>query len=321
LELFQFEEFVNNITIGIPVFNQPDYLNKLLDNLRNQDSNYNIHIYDDHSSLCYEDVINNHNDLSIIYERNDYNLGAMANMQYAYNNILKSTATDYVMVMHEDDLLAPNFFKTINSALNECTRNPVLILSCFVEFDESYNFDNILNNQTLGDYIWLTKKDLVELYLDNQPIAFGSALYAVSNYPELNFDFQRFGEFSDRPLLLDGVGEGDVILLLRGSMYFSRSHVSNDRRWRMLKPSHVYNLLNYYLKILSCAKDFERAEFNKRSTRFALDSYRNLQLSGNEIPWFFYVIQGLTKDVVSVKYLFLKFNVFNRLVTWCFKRN
>jgi glycosyltransferase involved in cell wall biosynthesis len=311
-----------NIAISIPVYNQPHYLKELLGSLQVQQSfNGHIYVYDDCSTKNYLPVIQQFNSLCILYSRNQENFGAMANMQHSFNETVKSYSSDYVMILHEDDLLDPGFFTTIHLACTTSQKKPALVLSCFTEFIDSKEIVYDQKIEASGNYRWIKKVELVEMFLKNRSIAFGSAIYNVLNYNELYFDFNQYGEFSDRPMLLNGLGDDDDVLLLTNSLYYARSHGSNDTRWRQLKPEHIFSLLDFYKDILSNHIRNNKLDFKKFSTGFSIESYQNLRYSGHAPSWFFYILSGFWEGHLSLKYLLLKNSLINRFFTWFFNKN
>jgi hypothetical protein len=311
---------VKNLIIGIPAYNQPLFIEELFCGIRQQKFTTELFVYDDCSTSDYNRVIESFNDLTIVYKRNDKNLGAMANMQYCYNDIVEWHSPEYLMIMHEDDGLAPNFLSTITHAISSHNRHPKLILSYFKEFVDYAEIAKFNNNSSVGNFSWVKKKDLVELFVKNHNIAFGSAVYNVKNYQAFNFDFIQFGEFADRPLLLEGLNNDDDVLLIIDELYFYRSHVGIDDRWKLLKSKHVYNLLQYYRGILYENEQFFLRDFKKWATGFALDSYQNVRLTGNNFRWFLHIFYGFKFDYISLKYIFLRIGIINAFFTWFDKK-
>lgn len=310
-----------DIRIAVPAYNQPHLLRHLLDSLIPQKEYVKcIYIFDDCSTLNYDSLLTTYDDLPIVYSRNTYNLGAMPNMQYAFKSLSSIAGTDYIMVAHEDDVLASGFFKTIKEALTKYSKKPALILSYFIDLDISKDF--AFGESEKGEnFIWINKKELVNLFVQQAPVAFGSAIYYTKKYPDFSFDYKKYGEFADRPFLLDFLDDNDDVLLLTKNYYYLRSHEDNDTRWKMLRPRHINNLISLYWNTAKGDSKKEKRELRKYLSGFYADSYNNLKLSGNTQGWLYYALLNVLKGRISLKYLLLKQKHINRFFTWVLGSN
>lgn len=307
-----------DITIAIPVYNQPHLLRQFLDSLIQQREYFkSVYLFDDCSSKDYESLIKVYNNLSINYTHNSQNLGALPNMQHAYRSVMKSKISNYIMVAHEDDILADDFFSIINSAFIVSKKRPALILSYFNDLNNFKVSESLTNNIGTGEkFAWVNKKDLVERFIRLDPIAFGSAIYNTERYADFIFDFKKYGEFADRPFLLNYLNDSDDVLLLSHDCYFLRSHEENDTRWKVLKPRHISNLISLYWNTIQFDQRKNKREIKKFLASFYADSYKNLQLSGNTRGWFLYAIFNIFTGRISAKYFLLKQKHINQFFTW-----
>jgi glycosyltransferase involved in cell wall biosynthesis len=303
------------IDISIPIYNQPNYLNQLLLSLKNQSYfNGSIMLYDDSSNLSYDLVISNYQNLNITYIRNDINLGSLYNMEKSYNEAISTPRQQYIMVPHEDDILSVRYLEVVKNICTSNKKYPALILSSYKEFiDESEIAESNISSDV--KYNFISKADLALLFLKGSPFAFGSAIYSVNKYQSMKFDLDKYGEFADRPFILNTLSEHDEILILSNPLYFLRSHVNNDYRWKLLCPNHVYNLLNFYRSIIQPQNRKNIKEFKKFSTLFVLDSFLNLQLSRNTPIWLIYLTRGYKQGLVSIKYVLLRNKLINKTFT------
>lgn len=122
----------HTLTIGIPTYNRPNALAKVIKNLENLYSIYStfsVLIVDDSSleihKLKNAEIIktyDNNKSFNIDYYPNSKNLG----FARSFIKILKHCKTDYLMLLADDDKVIPNHFKEI---LSFATKNKVALLS------------------------------------------------------------------------------------------------------------------------------------------------------------------------------------------------
>lgn len=108
------------LTIGMPVFNDKDFIRKSLDSLLSQTyTGFELIISDDGSNDGSEDVCREYTlkDKRIKYIRQEKNLGISKNMQF----LLSLCQTEYFMWAGDDDLYDPNF---INYHIEALKKNP-----------------------------------------------------------------------------------------------------------------------------------------------------------------------------------------------------
>lgn len=295
--------------IAIPVYNQPKLLTSCLQSLSDQSNqNFQVYIHDDASSEDYSQVLSKYRHLNIHYYRATKNRGALLNFVYAYNQT--APLHGYVMKLHEDDQLAPTF---VESVLNSIAvgEQPALVISkfeCFPEhlagvYKSTANTNGVLN---------LSKVDLCFRYIKNEAIAFGSAVYNTSFFPEMDLDLKKYAEFADRPFILNHLRNSHRIKFIDAPLYYYRNH-ENDKRWKALQEEHIFNLLKLYQQILN--NSGYATSFRKLATGFIVDSYQNLVLTG-KAPWFpKYIYRAYREQLISTKYLLLKNSLINRTVT------
>ena len=99
-----------DISFAIPYYSAPEYLREALASLRSQTHlNWEAVVVDDASPKAIADLIAELDDPRITYVRNDANLGLAAN----WNKAIGLTTAPLVCVFHSDDLLEPNYAKTM----------------------------------------------------------------------------------------------------------------------------------------------------------------------------------------------------------------
>lgn len=300
------------LAIVIPIYNQPDLLRECLCSLQKQSNkNFSILLFDDASIISYKIILDSFRNLNIVYEKNSKNKGALENMNYSYNQAVADF--DYVMLLHEDDMLASNYIETVWDAIN--AYNPVFIISKFLEFE---SLSSNLSEQEYNREALLRKvntKELCMMFLENMPLAFGSVVYKTQKYPTMQLLLEKYAEFADRPFLLEGLNINDQIALINAPLYYYRSHSQNDTRWKNLRKEHVFNLVKFYKNILVDQVNINIKNFKQISSGFIFDSYKNLQLTGNPPYFLNYLLAGYYQGLLSIKYTLLKFSFINKTAT------
>ncbi len=304
----------NILAIAIPVYNNSSLLKECLNSLLLQTyKNFDVCIYDDASTQDYLPLINSCSNLSLQYKRNINNSGALANMQFAYND-LKDTY-EFVMIMHEDDFLHPQFIEMVIKAISVIEK-PAFVISSFFSFEnivctEKFFFNKYNEQNT----ILVNKKELANEFLQLKPMAFGSVVYNTNVYKQMKFDFEQYEEFADRPFLLNGLNDFSQVALIDAPLYFYRLHGLTDTRWKKLLPKHVFNLLKLYKVILVKSHFMTIMVFKKYAMNFVFESYNNLLLTGKKYSFVSYLINAKLNGFFSLKYGLLKIPIVNKLGT------
>lgn len=159
---------MKTLTIVIPAYNAHQTIIGTLGSIVMQTKKDDIHciIVDDCSELFYDNIIFKFNQLlDIELIRLPYNQGP----SYARNEGLKKVQTPYVMFMDADDNLIHPY--VVENLLNPLLEDPkgYMIISDFIEHDESNCFNNIKQQ----DCIWTFGKIYKVDYLRKHNIFFG----------------------------------------------------------------------------------------------------------------------------------------------------
>ena len=229
-----------NFKIGIPIYNNPEQLEICLQSLQNQKYlNFDVELFDDCSTVTYLNHLND-NIFPVLYNRHKSNIGALKNMQFAYKEISKTS--NYAMVMHEDDILHPKFIEVMCNVITE-TPEVAFIICQFSEFKENSIAEFLVGKTPIINY--RTRKQITDSFLSMEPYAFGSVVYNTTHYPEMKLEMDKYGEFADRPFLIKGLNENDLVACIDVPLYGYRSHEGNDTRWKLLNSEHVFSLLDF----------------------------------------------------------------------------
>ena len=103
------EKHSRNLTVVMTTYNREKYLSQAINSILNQTySNFYFVILDNFSSDNTENIIKSYSDSRIRYIKNSENIGFVANTNKAFD----ICETDYLIVVHDDDLFKPNFIET-----------------------------------------------------------------------------------------------------------------------------------------------------------------------------------------------------------------
>ena len=103
----------------------------------------------------------------------------------------------------------------------------------------------------------LTKGQLAYRMLRGDAINFASCIYQTKKLVQCDLTAinQRYGKYSDRPLMLESAGEGGHIIHCTGNTVFTRVHKNQDSQKRDPKAEEKRKeLLNYYRNHLVSTK-------------------------------------------------------------------
>ena len=135
-------DFVPKVTIAIPTFKRPILLREALDSALNQTnfSDYEIIVVDNNPERgCEtEKLISSYSEKRLSYYKNSENLGMVAN----WNRCYELAKGEWVVMLHDDDLLYSHYLKTMYDFLNKFDNNIDAI------YPSINIFDNRISNQT-----------------------------------------------------------------------------------------------------------------------------------------------------------------------------
>ena len=293
------------ISIRIPCYNQPHYLNHCLASIKAQTyNNYKIVLIDDCSTVSYSNIINKYTELNIHYIRNKINKGAIANMIYA---LKIDDNCELRMVFHEDDIMQPNFLEI---AINSFISDKIGLVGSFISFfDLHKNFTT--SNITVKKKIKLkSKSQLARLFLSGAPLGFGTIIYRKNIAKIACFNLEHFDVMGDRPMLIELLSYTNGIIIPY-PLVAAYSHWDKDVRWKTLKHKHVFNLYKNYQKIITPKKD---TKLDKIRLTHGLISGFKLIGNPNFILKIWYISNAYFHRIVSLKYAILYNNCIRSLV-------
>ena len=305
---------MQSLAIAIPVYNNASLLRECLRSIQIQSSKeFDVYIYDDCSTENYLSIVNSFSDFPINYIRNKNNLGALANMQFSYNDL--KDKYEFVMIMHEDDLLHQQFIETVMIAIS-VNKSTAFAITNFTFFDNREELTGITaTNFGMNNCFLINKKELALRFLQLKPLAFGSVVYNTKVYKTMELNVEQYEEFADRPFLLNSLNELSKIALIKDPIYFYRSHGLTDNRWKKLLPKHVFNLIKLYEQILFKSDFLSTNDFKKYTMSFIFEAYKNLLLTGKKYSFLSYLWSAKAHGFFSLKYTLLQNSIINKAGT------
>lgn len=265
------------ITIAIPSYNQPQHLEECLKSIEQQTFVDKIEtiVFNDPSPLDAEirNVVEKFSHLNITFLTNKERLGANDNIQQAVHY---SYTTPYVMIFHHDDTMAPQYVETCITLLDNHT-GAAWVSSNFSFRKKGEEMQKFPAITPVRYEVYHNQADIVRAILKNRNISFGSTTYRVDIVKELFFDFNRFAQNSDRPAVIDIVGD-KMALFIKQPLVNYRLHFGQDSKTnRALTPTHSRALMAFYKSHLPHPfSGFDRRLFLRFSTNNLLDSYWRL---------------------------------------------
>lgn len=146
-----YSEEIPKISIVIPTYNRDHLLKEALISALNQDTSeiYEIIVVEDlpEKDSKIERLIKEINNPKIILYKNKKNLGLFGN----WNRCLELARTEWICMLHDDDILFPNYISTIYKTINE-NKNADFIFYKPLVID--------LRNQSVADVNIESKEDI-----------------------------------------------------------------------------------------------------------------------------------------------------------------
>ena len=164
----------------------------------------------------------------------------------------------YIMLFHDDDILAPGYLKKALKLLK--MQQPDLIttdMSFFSTQVPPSSIDNPRRRKDRSKMTKLTKGQLTYRMLRGDAINFASCIYQTKKLIQCDLTGIKrgYGKYSDRPLMLESAGEGGQIIHCTGNTVYTRVHQNQDSQQRDPKAEERRKaLLNYYRNHLVSTK-------------------------------------------------------------------
>ncbi len=311
------------LSIIIPCYNQPELLSRNLHYLERQSfKDFSIIILDDTSTADYHSVISKYPELTISYIKNEKNLGAIKNI---FKSIFYKTDSEYVMSLHEDDALHPEYVKIAIDIL-DTDKKISFALTLASWFTDSNDLEKKFNtSKELSRYIKIVDKiDFIREIIDGKSIMLGSTIYR-NPIADREPDYNSFDVLCDRPFLTSLIENGLKAAIIEDKGIFVQIHEKNDNRAQMTTAGHIFNLMSFYKDNLpEPIGKFDYRKFITFSTNNLLNTYTTIQ--NNDMNFYMFIKKGMSLGLIDLRYInkvgilgILKYifgqKLMNRLVT------
>lgn len=178
---------MSRITIGMPVFNDIDFIEESINSIINQDyQNFTLIISDDGSTDGCEDICRKiaSSDERVIYFRQPVNLGISKNMEF----LLSQSQTKYFMWAADDDLWSTNYISKLIPFL-ETSKEAVCAFCDYYHIDE--NGDKI-SNRFSYDYSGKTSFSRLNYFIRNSDDGFGYGIFKTEMIRDVKFPIWKW---------------------------------------------------------------------------------------------------------------------------------
>lgn len=191
------------LTVCITTYKRPNTLKEAIKSVIFQNTtinDYYISIIDNDNSDSTEilDIVKSFNDCRVLYYKNEKNIG----MQQNCNRGIQIATTPFVALLHDDDLLCPNYIETIYKIIKKTDSATVCYLNAYYQYDQHFVLfpkDSIPHVSVLKRFA----KNCVMFFFGNtMPVLKSWYSYFVGNY----FGANTCGILINRKLFLDTGG-------------------------------------------------------------------------------------------------------------------
>lgn len=186
------------VSIGLPVYNGGEDLNKAIESILNQDfENFELLISDNCSTDSTENICRNHanRDSRIHYVRLDKNYGMVTN----WHNVAGFAKGEFFMFAQHDNTHFPNFLSTCLNEFNEHEDDSLLVV-----FPQINIFDGANTYTPYADPINAIHNDPIERYLHILwKLDLNNALLGMMRTSTIKTNKIFFGTLSSRGLFAD----------------------------------------------------------------------------------------------------------------------
>lgn len=142
------------ISIAIPTYKRHDALKEaiksaLFQNSKNKDYYIIVVDNDDSDSDKVLELVKSFDDKHLIYFKNQKNLG----MEQNWNRAIELAPTPFVALLHDDDLLCPNFLDVIDKVIKQADKKTVCYVNAYYQYDKNYAMfhDDIKSKDNIFD--------------------------------------------------------------------------------------------------------------------------------------------------------------------------
>jgi glycosyltransferase involved in cell wall biosynthesis len=199
------------VTVGIPTYNRAELLRETLESVLAQTyPNFRLLITDNASTDETAKTVAAYPDSRIDYIRNEHNIGMIAN----FNRLIDLTQTDFLMLLPDDDLLYPDYLRSVIEILEQNPRAG-LVHTAFDEIDIGSRVRKQGTTFVKSSQPWLVEPGhaFLERGITSIAICQSSATFRTRALREAGGMTASDGAFADIPLFLRIALNWDVAYL------------------------------------------------------------------------------------------------------------
>jgi hypothetical protein len=251
-------------------------------------------------------LLKEYQDLEIKYTKNENRLGAFSNI---LNCLHLHCDTSYRMVLHEDDILSPQWLEYSLQAFN-IQQDNVAWVGCEMDFFSTYDEVKFESVENLPYYISNNFKLLVKKTVTGSPLSFSSIIYNNSKLQNFQFSFNKYSVLGDRIFLFE-LGKEYGFIYFQNKFISVYDHSKEDNRWNDLRFQHIIDYFIYLRSILT-RKDLDDKlikYFIMKSLREKIKFLKNVTL----FQKFKIVMSLFSNDMFFLKYYLLTNKVFRKM--------
>jgi glycosyltransferase involved in cell wall biosynthesis len=249
------------ITVAILSLNRPEYLVQMIESILTQTLTPDkIVIYDNGSNVNVWSAVRKYVDFDkVVFIGSEKTYNA----QWNFERVVRSTDTDFLCVVHDDDILYPNFIKEQYKMLCNCPE--IAASACN---GDMVNTDLLSLNRTLGPnrYVYLTSRDEVAMfYAKGTCLPFPSMMYRTKHIQKIK-PIEELGIVADAGIMCDLIKYGAIIYNSK-SLFQYRVHPDQESKeitrsqLRILEEHLFNNTENTQLKKTICLLSTRRTIF------------------------------------------------------------
>jgi glycosyltransferase involved in cell wall biosynthesis len=238
----------DNLEIFILTYNRSSFLEELLSCLAHQTvSGFKVIVLDNASTDDTALVASKFKWLGYEFRSNCKNIGGAGNFQLAQ----ELSSKDYVMILHDDDLIHPGYVEDSIRLIEDCSSPPALVGSkmVFTDRPEFHFWKNLNSNKKV--IFSESQREFATLLYGGFPLHFGSVIYKTNILKKINWNKEVYGKIADRPFLIDVAGHGSVFVFDYPYVQY-RVHGGQDSSAHLSGPfqSELLALHKMYFNIL-----------------------------------------------------------------------
>lgn len=246
--------FMSLITIGMPVYNDKDFIEKSLNSILGQTySDFILIISDDGSTDGSGEICKKYaeNDSRIKYIRQEKNLGISRNMQF----LLSKASSKYFMWAGDDDLYEESFIEKHINVLEKNKRIVSAFCTCAL-IDES---GSVINNEINYDYSNPNKFKRLKNFIKNSTDYFGYGVFRREEIVGVKFPVwwwpnKKTPYNNIYPTLCYYLAKGDFAFIKGSPLFFKRVKTEQKTHHLLVgKNNAVKESLAFYIRRLNLA--------------------------------------------------------------------